>query len=447
MRCSQGSDGVEEGPGDPTGVGQGRERAAGSTTPRITPSSTRSWGRMRSWSAVASTWSGRPLEDRGRELGSDDGEVTVRGGPGVVRRGQCQRTPGPALADDESGDRRTGRRHRAEQLRDRRARALPLRLRVVGRARGVHQGQHRDAEPVREADQPGGGAVARGAGRGPGLGGVGDAAAVPLAETAEHAAVGAAAAVAAEGDPMGEVGVQVGLRAGSFGRAGTLDRRPAGAGEVAGAEGGRNGSGRNSRGGGGRGLGAGPEGPRPARQQPQPPAQRHPQFRRRHHRVGRARRHLRLRRVRRRVRVRRADPGAGEADLRARQGEDDVGSRAQRGPAAARRGIPEDGDLREARLPGQRRLTGHALELGQREHALLHTAATGGDQRDDREPVCAGVGVRRLQPVAGAFAERAAEEAELEGEQHGPRPRDVAVPHTTDSCSPVRSAARAREAS
>lgn len=155
------------------------------------------------------------------------------------------------------------------------------------------------------------------------------------------------------------------------------------------------------------------------RQQPQPHPQRPPQFLRSYDRVRRARRHLGLRRVRRRVGVRGTDPGAREADLGAREGEDHVRAGAQGGPAAARGGVAQYRDLRETGLPGEGRLSCHPLELGQGEHALLHTAAARRHQRDDGKPVFAGVRVRRLQTVTGAFAERAAEEAELEGDQDG----------------------------
>lgn len=155
------------------------------------------------------------------------------------------------------------------------------------------------------------------------------------------------------------------------------------------------------------------------RQQPQPHPQRPPQLLRPYDRVRRPRRHLGLRRVRRRVGVRGADPGAREADLGARKGEDDVRAGAQGGPAAARGGVAQYRDLGETGLPGEGRLAGHALKLGQGEHALLHTAAARGHQRDDGKPVFAGVPVRRLQTVPGAFAQRAAEEAELEGDQDG----------------------------
>lgn len=175
------------------------------------------------------------------------------------------------------------------------------------------------------------------------------------------------------------------------------------------------GGGRRVGGAGVRGLGA----VRRPRKQPQPHPQRPPQLLRSYDRVHRARRHLGLRRVRRRVGVRRADPGAREADLGARESEDHVRAGAQGGPAAARGGVAQYRDLWETRLSGEGRLACHALELGQGEHALLHTAAARGHQRDDGKPVFAGVCVRRLQTVAGAFTQRAAEEAELEGDQDG----------------------------
>jgi hypothetical protein len=60
--------------------------------------------------------------------------------------------------------------------------------------------------------------------------------------------------------------------------------------------------------------------------------------------------------------------------------------------------------------------TGHPLELGQRDHALLHAAAARGDERDQRDAPLARQAVGVLQAVAGPFAQRAAEEPELEGE-------------------------------
>lgn len=127
---------------------------------------------------------------------------------------------------------------------------------------------------------------------------------------------------------------------------------------------------------------------------------------------------LPLRGVGRRIGVRRAHPGAREADLRPRQREDHVGPGPQGGPPAAGGGVAQDGELGEPRGPGQYALAGHALELGQREHPLLHAGAAGGDEGDEGEAVLAGVRVRGFEPVSGAFAEGPAEEAELEGD-HG----------------------------
>ncbi len=81
--------------------------------------------------------------------------------------------------------------------------------RVIGRARGVHQGEHRDAEPVREADDAGGRTVARRAGGGAALGGVGHGAALAQPESAQHARVGAARPVPGERQAELEVRVQV----------------------------------------------------------------------------------------------------------------------------------------------------------------------------------------------------------------------------------------------
>ncbi len=134
--------------------------------------------------------------------------------------------------------------------------------------------------------------------------------------------------------------------------------------------------------------------------------------------------------VGRRVRVRRAHPGAGEPDLGPGECEDDVGPGPEGGPAAAGGRIAQDGELGEPRGPGQHALAGDALKLGQREHALLHPGAAGGDQGHEGEAVLAGVRVRGFEPVAGALAQRC-----------------LLYTLTTDSCSPVRSAARAREAS
>ena len=153
-------------------------------------------------------------------------------------------------------------------------------------------------------------------------------------------------------------------------------------------------------------------------------------------------------RVGRRVRVRRAHPGAREADLGARQGQDHIGARAERGPAAARRRVAQHRDLRQPRLLEQRRLPCHALELGECQHALLHAAATRGDQRDQRKPPLPRRLVRRLQTVTRPLPERPAEEAELEGEQlrtaGPPRTLRRRPPIPSRPCVPSRAPVKSR---
>lgn len=100
--------------------------------------------------------------------------------------------------------------------------------RVVGGARGVHEGEDRDAEPVGEPDEPRGGTESGRAGGRTALGGEGDGAPLTAAESAPYAGVDTAAAVAADLLPVVEVGAQIRLGARPPGRAGADHRIPAG---------------------------------------------------------------------------------------------------------------------------------------------------------------------------------------------------------------------------
>ncbi|ESU49764.1 hypothetical protein P376_2250 [Streptomyces sp. HCCB10043] len=152
-------------------------------------------------------------------------------------------------------------------------------------------------------------------------------------------------------------------------------------------------------------------------QRAQPLRHRGGQLAGRDDRVHLARRELALGAVRVRIGVRRPYPGTGEAHLCARQRQHHVRARSHRGPAATGRRIPDHRDLRE---PGRAQPGGgggHPLELGERDHALLHPAAARGDERDQREAAGQGQLVRGRQPVSCVPAQRAAQEAEFEGEQ------------------------------
>lgn len=137
-------------------------------------------------------------------------------------------------------------------------------------------------------------------------------------------------------------------------------------------------------------------------------------------------RELRLRGVRGGVGVRRPDAGTGEADLGPGQGEDHIRSGTERGPASARRRIPQDGDLRQPGGPGERRLPCQELELEQGAHALVHPAAAGGGQGDHGQPTFPGQRVGGGGTRARPLPEGPAEEAELEGDHDGFHPADPA---------------------
>lgn len=344
------------------------------------------------------------LQDRRRQFRGDHREVAVPGDMGVPRCREGQRAARTALADHQGGDGDPGLRHRREGLGDGGARTRPFRLRVVRRARGVDQGEHGDTEPVGQPDHPRRRAVTGRAGRGAALGDVRDRPAVAPPETAEQPRVRTPAAVAAEREPVVEVGVQIRLGARPGGRAGLPDRVPAALREAGGRQGVRHGGGER------RGAGG--------VERPQPVRHRLRELPGRHDRVDLPRGQLALGGVRVGVRGRGPYPGAGEPDLGARQRQDHIGARPQRGPAAARRRVAQDRELRRARRPQPRRGAGHPLELGQGDHALLHPAAARRDQRDERQ--CPGPGglVRGLQPVPGAPPQRTAQEPELEGDQH-----------------------------
>lgn len=157
----------------------------------------------------------------------------------------------------------------------------------------------------------------------------------------------------------------------------------------------------------------------------QPVAQGGGQLLRRHDRVDLTGRQLALGGVRERVRAGRPHPGTGEPDLGPRQRQDHIGARTQGRPAAAGRRVAQDRELRRTGRPQPRRRTGHPVQLGERDHALLHPAAARGDQRDEWEPPGHGFLVRRFQTVPGALPERAAEEPELERDQDTGLPADA----------------------
>ncbi len=178
----------------------------------------------------------------------------------------------------------------------------------------------------------------------------------------------------------------------------------------------------------------------------QPVRHRRGQFAGRDDRVHLARRELPLGAVRVRIGVRRPHPGTGEADLRARQRQHHIGARAHRGPAATRRRVADHRDLRDSGGPQSDGRGGHALELGERDHPLLHPAAPGGDQGEQWQPPGQGQFVRRRQPVTRRAAQRAAQEAEFEGEQDaGAAPdRSGAVHHRLFLAGPVRGTSPSR---
>lgn len=323
---------------------------------------------------------------------------------GVPRCREGQRAARTALAHHQGGDGDPGLRHRREGACDGGARACPFRLRVVRRARGVDQREHGNAEPVGQPDHPRRRAVTGRAGRGAALGHVRDGPAAAPPETAEQPGVRTPAAVAAEREPLVEIGVQIRLGARPGGRAGLPDRVPAGHRKAGGGQGVRHRGGERR---GARGL-----------ERPQPVGHRLRELVRRDDRVDLARGQLALGGVRVGIRVRGPYPGTGEPDLGARQRQDHIGTRAQRGPAAPRRRVAQDRELRGARRPQPRRGTGHPLELGQGGHALLHPAAARRDQRDERQRPAPGGLVRGLQPVPGALPQRTAQEPELERDQH-----------------------------
>ena len=159
------------------------------------------------------------------------GAVTEKYASGVIQSCSCEASasapPDPPSTDDERRDRHATCRHGAEQLADRGADAGVLGGGVVGRARGVDEGQQREPERVGEAHEPGGGTEAGRRGRGARLGGVGDAATVPAADADQHARVCAAGAIAGELEPRLEVVVEVGTGLRAPGVAGTLHAVPA----------------------------------------------------------------------------------------------------------------------------------------------------------------------------------------------------------------------------
>ncbi|MDQ0698870.1 hypothetical protein QF048_005312 [Streptomyces sp. W4I9-2] len=302
----------------------------------------------------------------------------------------------------------------------------PFRLGVVGRARGVDEGEDGDAEPVRQPDRPGRRAVAGRAGRRSALGDVRDGQPVcAQPEAAQQPRVRGAAPVPVERKPYGEVVGQIGLSAGPQRIAGRRHRLPPGlrkpgrrqcAGQRGGGE--RVGCVGPGRAGHRVRVGPGHVGHRVRAERAQPVRHRPGQLAGRDDRVHLARRELPLGAVRVRVRVRRPHPGSGEADLRARQCQHHIGARPDRGPAAAGRRVADHRDLRE---PGRAQPGGgggHPLELGERDHAFLHPAAAGGDEREQGQPPGQGQLVRSRQPVTRQPSQRAAQETEFEGEQH-----------------------------
>ena len=113
-----------------------------------------------------------------------------------------------------------------------------------------------------------------------------------------------------------------------------------------------------------------------------------------------------------------AHPMAGKGYRRAWQREDNVRRGRQRRPCSPRDRVAEHADVGD---PGRSRPSGgggDALHPGQSGEPFLHPAAAGGHERDDRPAQCDGAreGVGDL--LAAGDADRAADEATVERDQH-----------------------------
>ena len=267
--------------------------------------------------------------------------------------------------------------------------------------------QQREPERVGEAHEPGGGTEAGRRGRGARLGGVGDAAIVPAADADQHARVCAAGAIAGELEPRLEVVVEVGTGLRAPGVAGTLHAVPAVGRSAQIAE--RAGD-----------VGRACDPARTRRQQRHGAAQRRVQGELRLERVDEAGGELALggERPAGVARVLVAHPAAGERHLRTRQRQHDVGGRRERDPHPAGGRVSQDGDVRDAVLPCLDGGGGDPLQLQQRPHPFLHAGAARGDDGDDRHLALPRVLERAHDLVARRLAQRSAQEAEVELDEH-----------------------------
>ena len=121
------------------------------------------------------------------------------------------------------------------------------------------------------------------------------------------------------------------------------------------------------------------------------------------------------------------DARTGEADQRARLGDDDVGNEREARRHAAHRRIGQHGHERQPRL---RQLLQHGRglrHLEQRIHALLHARAAGGGHADEGHAVLVGDAHAAHEALADHRAHRAAHELELERGEHERHVLDAAL--------------------